>query len=67
MTVYMAVTADKYELPLCVSDTQASLGKDMRVTPSCIFKAIRRCAKVAVGAERQKQERFRVRVVELDD
>ena len=38
--LWMAVTADKYELPLCVFDTAEELGKRCGVAKGTIYNAI---------------------------
>ena len=37
MRVYMAVTRDKYELPLAVADTVLELAKMRKVSPETIY------------------------------
>lgn len=36
----MCVTKDKYELPLCVADTQEELAKMLGICPSVIYRAL---------------------------
>lgn len=40
MTVFMAVTMDKYELPIAVADTRKELANMLHVTPRTISCAI---------------------------
>lgn len=40
MKLYMGVTPDKYELPLCVADTVTELARMYRMTPSAIYTNI---------------------------
>lgn len=38
--MYMAVTADKYELPLYVADTARELGKHYGVSANMVYSAV---------------------------
>jgi len=38
--VYMKVTNDRYELPICIRDTRQELAKAVGTTPNCISSAI---------------------------
>ena len=38
--MYMAVTADKYELPLCVEDTARELGARFGVSKGYVYCAV---------------------------
>lgn len=40
MKLYMGVTPDKYELPLCVADTVVELARLNRMTPSAVYTNI---------------------------
>lgn len=40
MTLYMAVTADKYELPMAVEDTGAALARRLGCRPENIYHDI---------------------------
>ena len=40
MSIWMAVTADKFELPLCVADTANDLAKMLRISASTISSAV---------------------------
>lgn len=58
MTLWLAVTKDKYELPLAVADTAAELGAQIGKSSTSIWKAVRyaekhgtRCAYVRVKIE----------------
>ena len=37
MILYMGVTTDEYELPLCVSDTAAELARMYGMTPNAVY------------------------------
>ena len=37
MILYMGVTPDEYELPLCVSDTAAELARMYGMTPNAVY------------------------------
>lgn len=40
--LYLAVTADKYELPICVAETPEELGKAFNITKSSVMSRISR-------------------------
>lgn len=40
MKLYMGVTLDEYELPLCVAETVVELARMYRTTPSAIYTNI---------------------------
>lgn len=40
--LYLAVTADEYELPLCVAETPEELGKAFNITKSSVLSRISR-------------------------
>lgn len=42
MKLYMAVTADKFELPVIVADSPVELARRFHTTPGVILTAIRR-------------------------
>lgn len=42
MTLWMAVTADKYELPITVADTGLELGRMLGISSSAITHAMQR-------------------------
>jgi ribosomal protein L7Ae-like RNA K-turn-binding protein len=42
MTLWMAVTADKYELPIAVADTGLELGRMLGISSSAITHAMKR-------------------------
>ncbi len=41
MTVYMAVTADEYELPLAIADSVSELAGMMHLTTNCVRHRLR--------------------------
>lgn len=45
MTYYMAITKDKYELPLAVGDSMKELAEMLGISPDAIWIAIKRTAK----------------------
>ena len=40
MPMYMAVTADKYELPICVADTARELAEHFGVSPNTVYSSM---------------------------
>lgn len=40
MSIYMAVTTDKYEHPVCVVDTGAELARWLGISKDCLYSAI---------------------------
>ncbi|PHV69557.1 hypothetical protein CS063_15030 [Sporanaerobium hydrogeniformans] len=40
MILYLAVTADKYELPICVEDTMAGLAKKLGLSGGCVRSSL---------------------------
>lgn len=64
MTVYMLVTADKYELPLAVRDTAAEIGELIGRLKFEVFSAISR---KNVSQEKYNGHRFRIIKVVIDD
>lgn len=60
--VYMAVTNDKYELPLAIGDNMSDIARTMGVDRSCVCKQI----KGAVKGKYKKRFKF-VRVYVEDD
>jgi len=41
-TVYMAVTCDKYELPIAVESNIATLSRKLNIRQDCIFRSLHR-------------------------
>lgn len=63
MRLYMAVTADKYELPLAVADSSRELAEIMGVSPSCVFHKIEKTARVK---HKRGREPWSVVVVDIE-
>lgn len=50
MKLYMAVTADEYELPLCVEDSTAGLAAWLGITTNAVLTA---CTPKRIGRDRR--------------
>lgn len=56
--LWMAVTADKYELPLAVEDTQEKLAKKLGITKGGVGKIAYLCKHGGYGARRTAKYRI---------
>jgi hypothetical protein len=61
--IYMAVTADKYELPIAIADTRYQLAIMLGLNKSTVYRALRekldghRCGMKFVQVEEEEDER----------
>lgn len=62
-TLIMAVTADKYELPLAVADTLAEMGQYLGLSESAVSHAISR----ANVTQKRKLGRCKIIRVDIDE
>ena len=69
MRLYIAVTPDKYELPVCVTDTAWEMAKWHGVPPAVIHQAVYRQKRVPGGRKRHTHPRgtYRFYAVDVDD
>ena len=66
MTVYLAVTPDRYELPVAVADTAAELARMLGVTEQSIWKTMLRHEAKERAGKRVKPSKRRIFKVEID-
>lgn len=62
--IWMAVTADKYELPLCVETSQAKLARRLGVTPGTVGALAWRYRNVPPKTKKGRKPKYRIATVE---
>ena len=65
MVVYVAVTPDRYELPIAVGDTALELAQMLGITRQAVFKTIWRHAEKERSGKRVKPSKWRIYKVEI--
>ena len=66
MTVWLAVTADKYELPVYMADTAVELARMVGVTAGCVYScAFRKKDSLPSGYARMKGRGLSYRKVKI--
>ena len=62
--LYLAVTSDELELPICVADTVKELADMLGTTPGCIYSYISREQKGVSNRGKGKRRTYLIRKVE---
>ena len=62
--LYLAVTSDELELPICVADTAKELADMLGTTPGCIYSYISREQKGVSNRGKGKRRTYLIRKVE---
>ena len=57
----MAVTADKYELPLVVEDSQEKLARKLGITKNAVSKIVWLCKRDRYGRKKSKYKIYGVK------
>ena len=65
MMVYVAVTPDRYELPIAIGDTALELAQMLGITRQAVFKTIWRHAEKEKAGKRVKPSKWRIYKVDI--
>ena len=65
MTVYVAVTPDRYELPIAVGDTTGELAEMLGVSRQAVFKTMNRHKRKERDGKRVKPSKWRIYKVSI--
>lgn len=63
--LWLAVTPDKYELPLCVADTTTELAGMLGISQQAVWKTIMRHAEKEKAGKRVKPSKWRIYRIEV--